>query len=72
VEGAKYRLEKNDMIDWPKTWGEPLCNLKEDVHENTIDLDTDTEPLGTGVHSLKMKLKESPPHVPMCGRRMGL
>ncbi len=42
VEGAEYRLEKNERIDWLKTWGEPLSDLKEDMHEDTIDPDMDT------------------------------
>jgi hypothetical protein len=73
VEGAEYRLEKKEIVDWLSTWGEPLSDLKEDTHVDTIDPDTDSEGLGTGVYSMKMKLKEFPPqHIPMCGRRVRL
>jgi hypothetical protein len=73
VEGADYRIEKRELIDWLSTWGEPLSDLKEDMHEDTVDPDTDTEPLGTGNYSMKIILKEFPPqHVPMCGHRVRL
>jgi hypothetical protein len=73
VEGAEYRLEKREIVDWLSTWGEPLSDPKEDVHEDTIDPDSDSEPISTGLYSLKMKLNELPPqHIPMCGRRVRL
>jgi hypothetical protein len=73
IEGAEYKLEKKEMVDWLCTWGDPLSDLKEDLHEDTVDPDSDSEPLRTGVYSLKMKLKELPTqHIPMCGRRVRL
>ena len=73
VEGSDYRLEKRDMLEWLEVWGEAISDLKEDLHVDTIDPDSDTEPLGNGTYSVKMRLKEFPPqHVPMCGRRMRL
>ena len=73
VEGADNKLTKKEILDWLEVWGESITDLREDLHEDTIDPDTDTEPLGTGTYSVKMRLKEFPPqHVPMCGRRIRL
>jgi hypothetical protein len=73
VEGADYRLTKDEILDWLEVWGEAIGDIKEDLHEDTIDPDSNTEPLGNGNYSVKMKLREFPPqHVPMCGRRIRL
>jgi hypothetical protein len=71
VEGADYRIQKNEMLDWLSIWGEPLSDMKEEMHEASIDPDTDSEPLGTGEYSVKMDFNILPPqHIPMCGRRI--
>jgi hypothetical protein len=71
IEGADYRLQKNEMLDWLSIWGVPLSDLKEEMHEASIDPDTDSEPLGTGEYSVKMDFCILPPqHIPMCGKRI--
>ena len=60
-------------MDWLEVWGVAIGDLKEDLHEDTVDPESDTEPLRTGTYSVKFLLNEFPPqHVPMCGRRIRL
>ena len=68
IENCEYSIEKDDIVEWLKLYGQPLSLLAEDL---LPDSDSEAGPLGNGTYSLKMKLeRDIPQFLPMHGRKI--
>ena len=68
VEGADYNLESAEIIQWLAKYGSFKTNLSEKLHP---DCDPESDPIGTGIYTIKMELwGPIPQHLPMFGRKV--
>jgi hypothetical protein len=73
VEGCEYRLEEKQIFDWLSHFGEVKSEILEDTYEDSDDSSDDLPPVGNGIYSVQMKLKQDMPQlVPIHGKRVRL
>jgi hypothetical protein len=73
VEGCEYRLEEKQIFDWLSHFGEVKSEILENTHEGFDNSSDDLPPVGNGIYSVQMKLKQDMPQlVPIHGKRVRL
>jgi hypothetical protein len=71
IEGAEYRLERNQIGDWLSFWGDLESEITEDKLEFDSDDSEGNHEIGNGTYSVKMKLRSDlPQFLPMFGKRI--
>ena len=61
----EYSVQEKHILNWVMIYVELASELSEDIHPNS---DSDTDPVGNGTYSIKMRLnKEIPQLLPMFG-----
>jgi hypothetical protein len=73
IEGAEYRLDRDQIGDWLNLWGDLVSDIAEDtVETDGDDIDCDYE-IGNGTYSVMMRLRSVlPQFLPMFGKRIRL
>jgi hypothetical protein len=68
IEGCKYRVTKEEILQWLSHYGEVTSNLEEDVFRDEVETDGNNR---TGNYTVMMKLEKPIPQLlPMCGKRV--
>ena len=71
IEGAEYRLDKEQIASWLEFWGTLASDITEDKIADDSDDSESGHMIGNGTYSVKMKLRSDlPQFLPMFGKRI--
>jgi hypothetical protein len=69
IEGAEYRLDRDQKRTWLEFWGELASEITEDKVEDDSDDSESRHAIGNGTYSVKMKLStDLPQFLPIFGK----
>ncbi len=71
IEGAEYRLDRDQISNWLEFWGELASEITEDRVEDENEDSEGGFDIGNGTYSVKMRLgSDLPQFLPMYGKRI--